>query len=82
MKKIAIALTTLAGITLLSGCAYDRGPYYDRYSFNEYAYVSPYHHYYFRDSRVAASLKLVPGASVTQVEFHFRDSRVAASLKP
>jgi hypothetical protein len=49
MKKIAIALTAMAGITFLSGCAYDRGPYYDRYSFNEYAYVSPYHHYYFRN---------------------------------
>jgi hypothetical protein len=47
MKKIAIAISALAGIVFLSGCAYD-GYYYDRYAYN-YGYVRPYHHYYFRD---------------------------------
>jgi len=46
MKKMVIALSALAGIVFLSGCAYDYG--YDRLSYG-YGYVSPYHHYYFRD---------------------------------
>ena len=50
MKKIAIALSALAGIVFLSGCAYDRYGYdrYDRYSYG-YGYVRPSHHYYFRN---------------------------------
>ena len=48
MKKMVIALSALAGIVFLSGCAYDNYGY-DRYSYG-YGYVSPtYHHYYFRD---------------------------------
>ena len=50
MKKIAIALTALAGITFLAGCAYD-SPYYGRYAYNydyDYGY-RPVHHFYFRD---------------------------------
>jgi len=50
MKKIAIALTALAGITFLSGCAYDYYGYsyypYHRYALG-YGY-GPYHHYYWR----------------------------------
>jgi hypothetical protein len=55
MKKIAIALSAVAGILFLSGCAYDTGyGYYDRYGFDtgfdRYAYnydvVSPSHHVY------------------------------------
>lgn len=47
MKKIAIALSALAGIVMLSGCAY--GGYSDRYAYNlDYGYA-PIHHYYFRD---------------------------------
>ena len=49
MKKIVIALTALAGITFLSGCAYDDGYYYGgRYAYN-YGYTPAYHHYYWRE---------------------------------
>lgn len=47
MKKIAIALSALAGLIVLSGCAYD-GYYHDRYAY-DYGYVRPYHHFYFRE---------------------------------
>ena len=48
MKKNAIAISALAGIVFLSGCAYDSYP--DRYAYGyDYGYVRPYHHYYFRD---------------------------------
>jgi hypothetical protein len=43
MKKIAIALSALAGIVFLSGCAYN--DYGGRYAYG-YGYV-PVHHYYF-----------------------------------
>lgn len=48
MKKIAIALSALAGIAFLSGCAYDTGyGYSDRYAY-DYNVVSPapVHHVY------------------------------------
>ena len=44
MKKFAIALSALAGIVFLSGCAYDSG-YYHRYAY-DYGYA-PARHYYF-----------------------------------
>ena len=45
MKKIAIALTALAGIVYLSGCAYDND--YGRSAYG-YGYAPPVvHHYYF-----------------------------------
>jgi hypothetical protein len=46
MKKIAIALSALAGIVFLSGCAYDS--YSDRTAY-DYGYTVPVRHYYFRD---------------------------------
>jgi hypothetical protein len=51
MKKTAIALSAVAGIMFLSGCAYDG--YYDRYAYNynydyDYGY-RPVHHFYFQD---------------------------------
>ena len=46
MKKIAIALTALAGIAFLSGCAYDDYGYYNRYAF-DYGYSRPFHRSYF-----------------------------------
>lgn len=45
MKKIAIALSALAGIVFLSGCAYDSG-YYHRYAY-DYGYAGPYSRTYF-----------------------------------
>lgn len=43
MKKIVIALTALAGITFLSGCAYDYG--YSYYPYHRYAFgYSSYDH--------------------------------------
>lgn len=48
MKKIVIALTALAGITFLSGCAYDGYYYGDRFAVG-YGYAAPYHHYYWRE---------------------------------
>lgn len=48
MKKIVIALTALAGITFLSGCAYDGYYYGDRYAYG-YGYAPAYHHYYYRE---------------------------------
>ena len=53
MKKIAIALSALAGIVFLSGCAYDtfgdRYAYdYDRYAYNyDVVAPAPVHHMYF-----------------------------------
>ncbi len=46
-KNIAIAISALAGIIMLSGCAYDYG-YAPRYAYG-YDAGYPYHHYYFRD---------------------------------
>ena len=51
MKKIAIALSALAGIVFLSGCAYDGNYAYD-YGYHRYAYdyrYAPVHRLYFRD---------------------------------
>ncbi len=46
MKKIAIALSALAGIVFLSGCAYDT--YGDRYAYNyDVVTPAPVHHMYF-----------------------------------
>ena len=50
MKKIVIALTALAGITFLSGCAYDYGYAYYPYHRDVVGYgYGPYHHYYWRE---------------------------------
>ncbi|HEX5282416.1 MAG TPA: hypothetical protein VFW28_20230 [Micropepsaceae bacterium] len=48
MKKIVIALTALAGITFLSGCAYDGYNYGDHYAYG-YGYARPYHNFYGRE---------------------------------
>lgn len=40
MKKILIVLTALAGIVMMSGCAYDYYPYY----YGHYAYGYGYGH--------------------------------------
>lgn len=49
MKKIAIAVSALAGIIFLSGCAYDTYGYYGDHVAYGYGVGYPYHHYYFRD---------------------------------
>ncbi len=44
MKKIIIALTALAGITLLSGCAYDYGyGWGSRYAYGYSSFDHPYY---------------------------------------
>ena len=48
MKKVVIALSALAGLAFLSGCAYDT--YYDRYAYEwDSGYRVPVHQYYFMD---------------------------------
>jgi hypothetical protein len=55
MKELVIALPALAGITLLSGCAYDYYPYYYGHYAYGYAYGPYYYHPAFVHSRLGWS---------------------------